>query len=69
MRLFLVLRFGIATAFLGAALTFIVHAVKSWNNTPSVTSGELILESQLQCFGFSLENSKQAPLSFLESIL
>ena len=45
MRLFLVLRFSIATAFLGAALTFIANAVKSWNNTPSVTSGELILES------------------------
>ena len=45
MRLFLVLRFGIATAFLGAALIFIAHAVKSWNNTPSVTSGELTLEN------------------------
>ena len=45
MRLFLVLRFGIATAFLGAALTFIANAVKSWNNTPSVTSGELTLEN------------------------
>ena len=41
MRLFLVLRFFIATAFLGAALTFIANAVSSWNNTPSVTSGEL----------------------------
>ena len=45
MRLLLVLRFGISTALLGAALTFITNAVKSWNNTPSVTSGELTLEN------------------------
>ena len=37
-----VLRTCIATAFLAGALTFIINAVKSWNASPSVTSGTLV---------------------------
>ena len=40
MRFLLILRTGIATAFLLCALTLIFDAVRSWNASPSVTSGK-----------------------------
>ena len=39
MKLILVLQTGLATGLLILAVTFISNAIKSWNEAPSVTSG------------------------------
>ena len=39
MNFLLIIRTGLATAFLIFALTFIADAIKSWKDSPSVTSG------------------------------
>ena len=40
LRIVPIIRTGIATVFLLSAMTFIINAVKSWNSSPTVTSGK-----------------------------